>query len=312
MDREDLLGEIAESDVSFGEFVPRYLEYAQREQTPLAYHSIRNLIPNRLGPFFAHMRLRTIRPADIEAYMATRRRVKGPTRNRELSALSGIFRHAQDLGIVRRNPTKDVRRSSEPQTPLPLVPLGEQQNLVDAVAEPYRLLVSLALESGMRLGEMLRLQWRDIDFSTSSILVRETKGKRPRLLSMSRRLRAILEEEASGRTRPLRGPDPVLAGACMADGSLAKAWRLAFKEGAARIGRPELRIHDCRHIVAINLVRAGMDLPTVGAFLGHRSLVSTLRYAGYSDGSAAARAARLLNEIQAGEVHARVKTDVPS
>lgn len=178
IDREDLLGEVKESDIRFEAFVPRYLAYAEREQTPLAYKTLSALIHNRLGPGFNNMRLRTIRPADIERYLATRRKVMGPTRNRELSALSGIFRYAQDLGIVRRNPTKDVRRSAEPQTPLPLVSLNEQQDLIDAVGDPYRLLSQLGLETGMRLGEMLRLEWRDVDFSTNSILVRETKGMR--------------------------------------------------------------------------------------------------------------------------------------
>ena len=46
-DREDLLGEVLESDVTFGAFVPRYLEYAKREQTPLAYGTVRALIPPR-------------------------------------------------------------------------------------------------------------------------------------------------------------------------------------------------------------------------------------------------------------------------
>jgi len=298
MDREDLLGEVPESDITFGEFVPRYLEYAQREQTELAYRTVRALIPNRLGPFFNPMVLRKVRSADIERYLATRRGVKGPTRNRELSALSSIFRHAQDMAIVRRNPTKDVRRSAEPQTPLPLVPLADQEELLAVMGAPYRLLFFVALETGMRLGELLRLEWRDVDFTTNTLLVRESKGKRQRVLSLSTRLRVHLQEVFASRTLPLRGPARIVPGARLADGSLSKVWRRAFKEAAAKIGRPELRIHDLRHVVAINLVRAGLDMPTVGAFLGHRSLVSTLRYAAYSDDSASVRAARALDSIR--------------
>lgn len=299
MDREELLGEAQESETTFGAFVPRYLEHAKREQTALSFHTLSALIPNRLVPFFGRLRLKRIRPSDIERYLATRAGVKGPTRNRELSALSSMFRHAQDLGLVRRNPTKDVRRAAEPQAPLPLVPLQDQHRLVAAAAKPYRLLLMLGLETGMRLGEMLRLEWRDVDLAAGTLLVRETKNKRPRVLALTQRLHGVLEQCARDRVRPLHGPDLVLEGARLADGSLAKAWRRAFKDAAASIGRPELRIHDLRHLTAINLVRAGMDLPTVQAFLGHRSLVSTLRYAAYADDAAAKRAARALDGMRA-------------
>jgi integrase len=236
IDREDLLGEVVESDVRFGEFIDSYLAHAECEQTAMSYKGTRNIILNRLLPFFEGLRLREIRPADIESYLCTRRGGKGPTRNRELSTLSGVFRYAQDIGVVRRNPTKDVRRASEPQSPLRLVSASDQQRLIDAVQQPYRLLVLLGLETGMRLGEMLRLEWCDIDFVANTLLVRESKGKGPRVLSMSRTLRSTLEHEARSRTVPLRGPDRVLVGAEIADGDLATRWRRAFKEGAAQKG----------------------------------------------------------------------------
>ena len=50
-------------------------------------------------------------------------------------------------------------------------------------------------------------------------------------------------------------------------------------------------------MAAINLVRAGVDLPTVQAHLGHLHLVSTLRYAAYADETASGRAARVLDRL---------------
>ena len=54
-----------------------------------------------------------------------------------------------------------------------------------------------------------------------------------------------------------------------------------------------------RHLAAIKHVRAGVDLPTVKAHLGHRHLLSTLRYAAYADETASARDAQALDTVYA-------------
>ena len=299
IDREHLLGEHPEQNLTFSEFVPRFLAQAKREQTAASYVSLKSLVPNRLEPFFGRLKLRRVTPADAERYLASRSHVKGATRNRELSALRAIFQHAVTLGLLRVNPLSSVRRASEPQTPLPLVPLADQQRLLDRLHGREHLFVLVALETGLRLGELLNLDWVDVDFSTDRLLVRESKGKRPRLLALSARVRKALVAAKEERVRPLHGPDHVFPGARLADGSLSKVIRRQFKAAAATIGHPNLRVHDLRHLTAINLVRAGLDLPTVGAVLGHRSLLSTLRYAAYADDSAAVRAARALDLLHA-------------
>ena len=78
---------------------------------------------------------------------------------------------------------------------------------------------------------------------------------------------------------------------------LRTTWRKVFKRAAASIGHPRLRVYDLRHLTAINLVRVGIDLPTIQAHLGHKHLVSTLRYAAYADRSASDRAAKALDKL---------------
>lgn len=298
-DRERLLGEAPESDTTLAAFVPLFLRYAEREWTPASFRTVRNVAEHRLVPHFGAMRLRDITPVHVEQFLARQDHVSGATRNRLKSWLSSIFRHAQDLRIVARNPALEVRRSAEPQTPLPLISLSDQQRLVDGLEGGMRLLVLTALETGMRLGELVRLSWRDVDLGRGTLQVRESKAKRPRLLALSARLRLALEAAAAQRVRALHGPELVLRGACGPGGSLQKSWRTAFKRAAAAIGHPDLRVHDLRHLTAINLVRAGLDLPTVQRVLGHASLLSTLRYADYADESAASRAARALDRLHA-------------
>ena len=58
-----------------------------------------------------------------------------------------------------------------------------------------------------------------------------------------------------------------------------------------------INFDDLRHLAAINLIRAGVDLPTIQAHLGHKHLISTLRYTAYADQTASARAAEALDRF---------------
>lgn len=215
------------------------------------------------------------------------------TRNRLLGALSAVYRRAMELGYVDRNPTTRVRRAREAVTAVPLVRVEMQERLLAALPSEFRLLFTTALDTGARLGELLRLKHQDVDASAGTLLLRTTKAGQPRIVRMSQRLQRLL---CAHRPSP-DAPAALFHDAIGADGCLRWRWRKAFKRAAAFIGHADLRIHDLRHLAAINLVRAGVDLPTVQAHLGHRHLISTLRYAAYADESASARAARALDRI---------------
>ena len=120
---------------------------------------------------------------------------------------------------------------------------------------------------------------------------------------MTRRLQEALGRLKASKTLALRGPDSIFPAARASHFHLSQKFRLAFKAAAKEIGVPRLRIHDLRHLHAVNLVRRGIDLPTVQAVLGHTSLLSTLRYAEYADGSAPFRAARALDAHHAQGVN---------
>ena len=146
------------------------------------------------------------------------------------------------------------------------------------------------------MGELLRLKWTDVDWERGGLLVRQSKSRRPRIVRTSRRLARGLRKVQPGGPKSAAS-EGIFEAAVGADGALRWAWRKSFKRAAAAIGQPALRIHDLRHLAAINLVRAGVDLPTVQAHLGHRHLVSTLRYAAYADETASGRAARVLDRL---------------
>jgi integrase len=217
--------------------------------------------------------------------------------------VSAVFRRALALGHVNENPAAGIERGRERVIPIPLVSLDAQDALIEELPVEMRPLFVAALETGARLGELLRLRRADIDLPQKVLQIAESKSGRPRLVRMSLRLETTLHALLQGDASPPTGL--LFADAVGADGKLRWRWRRVFKRAAASIGVPELRIHDLRHLHAVALVRAGIDLPTVQAQLGHRHLVSTLRYAAYADESASARAARALDALRNGREERR-------
>jgi integrase len=280
--------------VSFEVFAEAYLAYSRREHTPSTARTRRDLVRGKLVPFFGATMLEAIRPRDVDRLLMTEAARSPGTRNRVLSALSALFERAIALGYVRHNPARACRRAREHAAPLPLVSIAEQRRLIGALPEAMRPFFLTALDTGARRGELLALRWADVDLETRSLLVRRSKSGRPRIVRLSKRA-----AKALGDAKPdtVAGGALVFADAVAGYGDLRWRWRRAFKEAAAAIGHPALRVHDLRHLAAINLVRAGLDLPSVQAHLGHKHLISTLRYAAYADATASARAARLQDDL---------------
>jgi integrase len=137
-------------------------------------------------------------------------------------------------------------------------------------------LVLLAINTGLRRGELLQLQWRDLDLRRRMLTVRGEGAK------TSQTRYVPLNTEATLVLKAWR-PNVVEADWCVFGGStestplvaVKKAWRGVLK--AAKVAG--FRFHDLRHTFASNLVMAGIDLNTVRELLGHKSLVMTLRYA---------------------------------
>lgn len=282
---------------TFEAFVPEYLAWSRLHHTTSTHVTRARLVVGVLLPAFCGRHLDTIHTRDLDRLLASLDHVSPATRNRVLTAASALFKRAVAMGYVERNPARGIERAREPVTPIPLVSLAQQDDLLARIPKDKRLLFVFALETGARLGEILRLRWADVDLAGHTLQLCRTKAGRPRLLRLSNRLEAALRTATDDAPSP-RGEVHVFQSAIGGDGCLRSAWRCAFKRAAAAIGFPKLRIHDLRHLTAVNLVRAGVDLPTVQAFLGHRHLVSTLRYAAYADETATARAARALDRLR--------------
>jgi len=154
-------------------------------------------------------------------------------------------------------------------------------------------IVLLALNTGMRKGEIFNLDWRDVDLVGAQVTVRGegAKSGQTRYIPLNSEAVDVLTSwratttQPDGYVFPGRGDSD--------DGRLddvKKAWLPVVKAAKLQM----FRFHDLRHSFASKLVMAGVDLNTVRELLGHADLKMTLRYSHLAPEHKAAAVAKLL------------------
>ncbi|MGO9121338.1 MAG: site-specific integrase [Desulfomonilaceae bacterium] len=126
-------------------------------------------------------------------------------------------------------------------------------------------IVSVALHTGVRLGEVLRLQWQDVDFKRGRVQVvsragSPTKTRESRSIPMNRSLTEVL-----GR-HPRRLDTPYLFHDL--NGEPFEDVEISFRKVRRKLDIAHFRFHDLRHTFASTLVMAGVDIRTVAELLG--------------------------------------------
>lgn len=224
------------------------------------------------------------------------RRAKS-TINRYHVALGALFSWA----IKRRrmpkgweNPCRKIERQREPAGVVRFLSDAERERLLEACRasswDRLYLLVILAITTGARRGELMGLQWSDIDLERGCAYVCTTKNGDRRVLPLtSIAIEALqkLPRRSAGlifgsRSRP-KSPF-----------NFEDHWRTARK--VAKL--PDFRFHDLRHTCASYLAQNGASLLEIADVMGHRQLSMTKRYAHLTINSKASLVNRVLGGIQ--------------
>lgn len=128
-------------------------------------------------------------------------------------------------------------------------------------------LVICLIDTGARLSELLKLEYRDVDFNLKLIHIWKNKAAIPRSVPMTNRVYEILKERQKSRK-------PFSLNINQVEGLWARVRKHMNLEND-----PDFVLHILRHTCACRLVRAGVDLYTVMKWLGHSSIKTTERYA---------------------------------
>lgn len=271
---------------------------------------VRSLIPalaavNALRTHFGARKLRSITYGDLDAYRAAR--LKTPTQhgkqraiatvNRELSKARRLFNVAIQKGWLSESPFKRggtlISNADEVHRERVLSREEETRLLAAIEAEPKREhlkgIVLIALDCGLRRGEILTLTWEDVDFSRRTVTVRAFNAKtaRSRTVAMTIRVYEALTARFSAAPRSQDERIFNIAGV-----------KRSFTSACRAAGIKDFRLHDCRHSFITRAIRAGLSPVEVMRVSGHTTMSAFYRYANL-DSDTVFRAAAALDAYHA-------------
>ena len=267
-----------ERKIKFEDFADEYLQL--HSELKRSYNTDKKIV-SLLKNFFGGKYLYEITSLDVERFKSVRARqavkrakakktISPATVNRALAVLKSIFNKAILWGKIERNPCKGVEMFKENNQRLRFLEKEEIDKLLSNCCEHLRPIVIVALHSGMRKGEILKLKWRDIDIKRNIIHLLDTKNGEKREVPMNR----LAQKTIIG---VLKHPDSQYI-FCDKDGKPYGDIKKSFFTAINNSGIVDFHFHDLRHTFASQLVMSGVDLNTVRELLGHKSLEMTLRY----------------------------------
>ena len=278
--------------------IDRFLEHLAGERH-LSPHTLRAYGGDlerflRFAAEFLGREVDTIDPQDadvlaVRSFLAamTRRGVGRRSQARALSALRSLFRFACREGILDSNPAQGVR-SPKQGSPLPrhLRP-GEIEMLLEAADEDTplgrrdRAILEVLYASGLRVGELVSLDWQDLSL-VDQVLRVMGKGGKERMVPFGRHarvaLQAWLEAWPQVRTAADDLSEPVFLnyrGTVLSARSVRRIVDQYVDRAAVASG---VHPHTLRHTFATHLLEGGADLRAIQELLGHSSLATTQRY----------------------------------
>ncbi len=183
-----------------------------------------------------------------------------------------MLNRAVEWDLLDKSPMERLKFLPENNARLQYLSMEECNKLLEACIAPHmQAMVTMALHTGMRRGEILNLEWQDIDSASGSILIRDSKNGQPRHVPMDSTVRDLLSDYI-----PTPGSSHVFPGA---SGGRLTTVQKAFRAARIRAGMPGLHFHDLRHTFASHWVMSGGDLYVLKDILGHKSILMTQRYA---------------------------------
>lgn len=260
------------------------LEYLQGPSLEKRAPERDKYIVKRLFAVFSKRSLRSITPTDIRAYTESRRAmgIKNSTINREIGLLSCALNWARrELEWDVPNPTEG-RKLKEPASRIRWISRDEADALLDAAKNEPRAehlvdFIRLGLNTGMRRGEMLELEWKRVDLHTNLIYLRAMDQKSGKIGSVPLNADARSALLSRARFRATYCPDSPWV-FCDVKGSRIQAVKRSFATACRRAGIENFHIHDLRHTCATWLVQAGVSIREVAEVLRHSDIRMTMRY----------------------------------
>lgn len=316
---------IAPQKLTFEAFLIEWRsKYAEKHLATKTITNYDSNLKTRILPYFGHMKLDEIKPLHVLDFMEqlSQEGARGDRQSGKLSSssleiahriLKNIFDRAVEWKIIKVNPVETVKKPRV--TYKEVVPYDKdevQQMLLALQKEPYhwRMMITLALTSGMRRGELLGLEWKHVDWKNSTIDVRQSlvhalKGevivKEPKTKKSSRLISlptSVINELREYYLYRVKERDK-LGDAYNNKDIKGNEWNFVFshadgtpfhherpyqwfRQFLKRAGLRPIRFHDLRHTSATLLINQGVHAKVISERLGHGDITTTMNIYGHA------------------------------
>ncbi|MEV2910827.1 site-specific integrase [Paenibacillus larvae] len=316
---------ISPEKMLFAAFVEEWREkYATKHLSHRTLHVYEQNLKNRIVPAFGHLRLNEIKPIHVVNYIHSLEKdgARGDRKEGGLSAstiqydhkiITNVLSRAVEWNLIKSNPAASIKKPKVSSKIYMPYDEPEVEQLLRALQEePYhwRMMITLALTTGMRRGELLGLEWEHIDWENSIVdieqsLTHSEKGeviiKSPKT-ERSRRKVALpssvlneLKDYYDYRIREKENLGGAWKGCVDVEGSQRNFifshldgrpfhherpsfW---FRLFVKRHGLRYIRFHDLRHTSATLLINQGVHAKVISERLGHGNINTTMNTYGH-------------------------------
>lgn len=271
-----------------------------RHIEPSTLAGYQSYLNRQFYPFFGDMPMNKILPSHVQEWVTTAAADGlSPTSIRKYHMmLHSVFRRAVRDRIITFNPCEETELPKVVTQRRRTLTPNEYRRVLAAVPDKYRLMVQVAVETGLRWGELIALRPRQLDFEHRTLTVEETIVEVPKRAAPNGQRMVVkpYPKDNEWRRMGLRpalldqlrdhvaehdiGPDDLLF--ATRDGTpisrntfRTRVWKPAI--AASGVDFP-VRIHDLRHAHASWLLAGGADLKSVMDRMGHSLIQTTQKY----------------------------------
>ncbi len=311
---------ITPEKMTFGAFVEEWhSKYAIKHLAFKTLYTYKCNLKNRILPAFQHLPIKDIKPLHIVDFLdkLEMNNSRGDKKSGGLASgtieinhriLKNIFKRAVEWRIINRNPVSDVQKpkvTSKEIMPYDETEVAQMLQALQKESYHWRMLITVALTTGLRRSELLGLEWKHVDFNTGVIDVRQTmihalKGevivKQPKTKKSIRKVALpsyVLEELKEYYSYRIKERNE------LGDAWRGGEWFFLFSHSDGQPFHHEspyqwfrqfvikndfryIRFHDLRHTSATILINQGVHAKIISERLGHGSIMTTMNIYGHA------------------------------
>ena len=211
----------------------------------------------------------TLTRSDIDEYISCRAKegIKPATTNRELAAISALYRYFIREGLMTSNPARFQSRRKVGHHLPNTIPSEDLQAAYAHSVGVVHVWIGILSTTGIRISELLALRWEDIDFKACSLEIRG-KGNKDRIVYTTVEYLDLMRQ--AYERNPIEGR--------IFRYSEREARHMLWEALKPYSRAKQLSPHAIRHTFATTLARQGVNVATIATILGHNRIATTQKY----------------------------------